>query len=56
MHNPERNFPYINENLSRSPPFSQWRVDARVEYWRGAPLLKEEWICNRDFSEVHEVT
>lgn len=42
MHNPERNFPYINENLSCSPLSSIVRVDARAEYC-GA-LLKEEWI------------
>lgn len=37
MHNPERNFPYINENLSRSPLSSSVRVDARAEYWRRSP-------------------
>lgn len=42
MHNPKRNFPYINENLSYSSLSSSVRVDARAEYC-GA-FLKEEWI------------
>lgn len=58
MHNPERNFPYINENLSCSPlsfALGESRY-ARARAKSTAVLLSKKSGYNRDFSEVHEAT